>query len=243
VDRITSGGIQLPAGAMAGPGSRGGGGIRLGRNPNETVLTPAQVEEMKQARADQGAVESAPKGKRLSLRVKTTPEVLQSEMRIDGLRPQETGGGDALSRKQSARSGHLRLRALSRDGSDDQAQPQTASGAGSDAPLASALAEKGFVLSMQFFREGDLDKVQAGLSELVREREIIEKIVDRRLTAKKEERCSYCNKKFTGYDNYNGRTIYREDGIIKALFTCRNPNCVTKWNDDSEKLHNARMAL
>ena len=95
---------------------------------------------------------------------------------------------------------------------------------------------------MQFFREASLDAIEQGYSELTREREQIGQIVDRRLTAARVEKCSYCGRKFSSYDTPYGRQPYEEDGIVKVILTCRNGNCQNKFVDDQEELHEKHMA-
>ena len=257
MDRVTSGGQALPAGAMAGPGTPSGGrSARLSRNPNERVLSQQEVEELKQARADREAEVSAPKGKRLTLHGTATTEVPESEVRVERLRQAEDsgdesagGGGDAVSRDKPSGGRRLRMRALSRNGGDDQgsspapvARRSAAPRSDADVALSHVLAEKGFVISMQFFREGPIQQVRQAVSDLQREQELIGAIVNRRHVADQVEKCSYCDVQFKQRGEEAGHLNYQENGLMKTIRTCRNRNCIEKFNDESDQLHRARMA-
>ena len=98
------------------------------------------------------------------------------------------------------------------------------------------------MFSLAFFREASIEEIEKAYSELTRERETIGQIVDRRITAARVEKCSYCGKKFSNYEPAYGRQPYDEDGIIKVILTCRNGNCQTKFVDDQEELHEKHMA-
>lgn len=259
MDRTTGGGHRLPAGAMAGPGTpSGGGSVRLGRNPNERVLSQQEVEEIKQARADKEAqaVEAAPKGRRLRLHESAPTEMPEPKVRVLGLRQEENtgdesagGSGDAVSRDQPSRGRRLSLRPLPRDGSDEQGKAKAA-GDGrsatrrSDAEVAleQTLKEKGFVISVQFFREGSIKQVRAAFSELLTQEHLISAILNRRDEPGKIEKCSYCDTVLKNQNEQGGHQNYQEEGIWKTIFTCRNRNCIQDYNDDCDRIHRAGMA-
>lgn len=110
-----------------------------------------------------------------------------------------------------------------------------------DEGFAAALGKRGFILSVEFFTQAPLDRAQQSFADLLREQQLISRLLDRRICTERTERCSYCGEEFGPHNPFYGRQPYVEAGVHKVLLTCRNLNCVTAFNDRVAALQKERV--